>query len=101
MQLFNTSQKNIEQWTCVFHLLGNPITFKILLLLKGKPMCVCEIAEALNVRQPCISQHLSKLRKNKIASYSREGWNKKYFITSREINFLFDRIQVDLEDDKK
>ncbi len=42
--------------------LGEPTRLKILQLLHERELCVCEIAEALQMSQPRVSQHLKVLR---------------------------------------
>ncbi len=45
-----------------FRALGEPTRLKILRLLHERELCVCEIAEALQMSQPRVSQHLKVLR---------------------------------------
>ncbi|MFZ5899221.1 MAG: ArsR/SmtB family transcription factor, partial [Bacillota bacterium] len=48
--------------------LGEPTRLKILRLLHERELCVCEIAEVLQMSQPRISQHLKVLRQAGLVS---------------------------------
>ena len=50
----------------VFKALGDPSRLRILSLLATKELCVCMIAEILNVSQPTVSKHLNRLRYSRI-----------------------------------
>lgn len=55
-------------------LAGNDVRLKILLLLKAeKRLCVCDLAEILNMTVPAISQHLKKLREGGFTLTQQEG----------------------------
>ncbi len=67
-------------------MLSNPVRLKILYLLKKESrLCVCDISEILDMSIPAISQHLKKLRSEKIVFTEREGntiynrMNSKFF----------------------
>lgn len=42
--------------------LGDPTRIRILWMLRGRKLCVCEIGDALNVPQSSLSSHLACLR---------------------------------------
>jgi DNA-binding transcriptional ArsR family regulator len=46
---------------------------QVIKLLQIKEMCVCELAEVLNLSSPRISQHLAVLRRAAIVKERREG----------------------------
>ena len=52
-------------------LLGDPIRASIIRLLRDGPVCVCELASALGVRQNNVSNHLAKLREGGLVRPSR------------------------------
>jgi ArsR family transcriptional regulator len=43
-------------------ILGDPIRASIIRMLRGGPVCVCELAAALGSRENNVSNHLAKLR---------------------------------------
>ncbi|MCF7870247.1 MAG: metalloregulator ArsR/SmtB family transcription factor [Candidatus Omnitrophica bacterium] len=52
---------------------------RILSMLKGKKMCVCEIAFVLGITQPSVSRHLKKLKiAGFIASKNERLWTNYY-----------------------
>ena len=46
----------------VFKALANENRLRVLKMLEGRQMCVCEIKEVLGVSQPSVSRHLKELR---------------------------------------
>ncbi|MFH5880924.1 MAG: ArsR/SmtB family transcription factor [Candidatus Izemoplasmataceae bacterium] len=52
----------MENLSALFKLLSDETRLRILLALKAKSFCVCELVELLNESQPKISKHLSKLK---------------------------------------
>lgn len=69
-------------------IINEPNRLKILCLLKGGEMCVCDIVEALAVPQNLVSHHLkvlkdfglldSKKDKQKVIYHRREDFLKQY-----------------------
>jgi len=58
--------------------MANPKRLEILFLLGEKEMCVDEIATAMEVNVPNISQHLAVMRENGIVECRRDG-NKMHY----------------------
>ncbi len=58
--------------------LANPKRIEVLFLLDEKEMCVDEIASAMKVKVPNISQHLAVMREKGVVNARREG-NKMYY----------------------
>jgi ArsR family transcriptional regulator len=50
----------------VFKALGDPNRLRILSLIATSELCVCMIAEVLNMSQPTVSKHLNRLRYSNI-----------------------------------
>lgn len=54
--------------------LGNETRLRCLLLLQAREkICVCDLADSLEVSQPMISRHLAQLRACNLVSDQREG----------------------------
>ncbi len=53
--------------------LGDETRLKIIQMLAGHEMCVCEIIDKLDMSQPAISHHLKILRLAGLVKDSREG----------------------------
>lgn len=58
----------------VFKALGEGTRMKIIKLLSIQRMCVCELAEVLEMLQPRISQHLKILKEAGLVTESKEGY---------------------------
>ena len=57
----------------VFKALADPTRLRILGLLTGGEVCVCEINETLGVPQPKVSRHLAYLRRVGLVEARRDG----------------------------
>lgn len=93
MRKFEYNDKLINIIEGKFEALANPIRLKILLALKQKPMCVCELAEYLDERQPLISQHLAILRNNDLVVTRRTGTRIQYSLSDEKIIELIEIIK--------
>ncbi|MBC7107095.1 MAG: winged helix-turn-helix transcriptional regulator, partial [Firmicutes bacterium] len=56
-----------------FKALADPTRLRILELLAGREMCVCEVMAALNLPQPLVSHHLRVLRQAGVVRDDRCG----------------------------
>lgn len=61
-----------------FRALGHPDRLRIAQALGAQEACVCELVEALGMRQPTISQHLSVLRRAGLVVGVRDGLFVRY-----------------------
>jgi ArsR family transcriptional regulator len=57
----------------LFKALGDPTRLRILGLLAGGEVCVCDIHESLGIPQPRASRHLSYLRRAGLVKTRKEG----------------------------
>lgn len=73
----------MEDLTLFAKALADPTRVRILWMLRGQRLCVCEIGDALDVPQSSLSTHLQCLRTARLvraekdgtwAYYSIEGW---------------------------
>ncbi|MDF2544925.1 MAG: ArsR family transcriptional regulator [Herbinix sp.] len=62
--------------------MSNPKRIEILFLLGEKEMCVDEIASAMEVKVPNISQHLAVMREKGVVDVRREGTKMYYIIAN-------------------
>lgn len=62
-------EKLVETAQAIFDL----SRLQVIKLLQTREMCVCELAELLNLSSPRISQHLAVLRRAAIVKERREG----------------------------
>jgi ArsR family transcriptional regulator len=88
-----------QQVSADLGLLAHPIRLQILDILarKGGEVCVCDLGEALPVKQPTISHHLKLLREAGVVDcHCRSLW-AYYFIRPKALRDLRARIASELE----
>ncbi|MFP4345805.1 MAG: ArsR/SmtB family transcription factor [Anaerolineales bacterium] len=79
---------DFEELTTLFKALAHPSRLAILQTLRGQELCVCEIEEALDLRQAYVSQQLTVLREVGLVCYRRDGWNVLYRLARPEVMAL-------------
>jgi DNA-binding transcriptional ArsR family regulator len=53
--------------------LAHPVRLRILAMLKGRRLCVCQMTSVLGLAYPTVSGHLNALRQSGLAVESKEG----------------------------
>ena len=56
------SESRIGEMVEEFKVLGDKTRLRILSLLLGRELCVCDLTEVLEISQPGVSQHMRRLR---------------------------------------
>ncbi|MEL4896062.1 ArsR/SmtB family transcription factor [Crocosphaera sp. Alani8] len=56
-----------------FRALSDPIRLKVLALLKGQELCVCDLCKELDVNQSKLSFHLKNLKDAQLVQARQEG----------------------------
>lgn len=74
----------------VFKALAHPTRLKIVMLLKERPQCVCDILPQLDSEQSNTSQHLSVLKSQGIVESKKDGLMVIYKIKSPEVYQMID-----------
>ena len=69
----------------VFKALGDGTRLKIVLFLKGRERCACEIPKAVGRAQPTVSQHLRILRDVGVLKSRRDGKRIMYRVCCPEV----------------
>lgn len=62
--------------------MSNPKRIEILFLLGEKEMCVEDMASAMEIRVPNLSQHLAVMREKGVVEARREGTKMYYTLTN-------------------
>lgn len=73
----------MDEFTNFFKLLSDETRQRIVILLAQEELCVCEICSILELSQPKISKHLTKLRDKSFVSDKRKD---QYVFYSLNIN---------------
>jgi ArsR family transcriptional regulator len=69
----------------ICHTLANPKRLEIIDKLRDRELSVTELAEALEISQANLSQHLSLMRQRGIVTTRREGLNVFYRLSNPKI----------------
>lgn len=64
---------DIKEVATLFKALGDETRLKILHLLAGQELCVCEIMDALKMSQSAVSHHLKILKQARLVDDRREA----------------------------
>ncbi len=73
----------IEDYETVFKAAGDPTRVRILKLLEGGELCVCQLIDALKLGQSTVSGHLKVLRAAGLITTRREGRWAYYSLPAR------------------
>ncbi|HHT05840.1 MAG TPA: helix-turn-helix transcriptional regulator [Hydrogenispora sp.] len=84
----------------VFKVLGDETRTKILYLLAEQPLCVCDLAEILEMSLPAISHHLRLLKAMRLVKYVREGKMVYYSLDDHHIMNLIREAQEHLAEER-
>lgn len=84
----------------IFKVLGNETRTQILYLLSIQEMCVCDIAQVMEMTLPAVSHHLRLLKMMRIVKYRREGKNVFYSLDDHHIVGLIRMAKEHYEEDR-
>ena len=77
--------------TELFRIFGDSTRIKILYVLFESEMCVCDIAQLLNMTQSAISHQLRALKQSKLVKYRREGKTVFYSLADGHVRTIIDQ----------
>ncbi|MBS4535877.1 winged helix-turn-helix transcriptional regulator [Clostridium sp. D2Q-14] len=89
--IVNKAKTNLPKDTCLldlaefFKVFGDSTRIKIIYALLQTEMCVCDIAELLNMSQSAISHQLRTLKNHGVVKYRREGREVYYSLDDHHI----------------
>ncbi len=72
----------------LFRIFGDSTRIKILYVLFEAEMCVCDIAELLNMTQSAISHQLRVLKQSKLVKFRREGKTIYYSLADDHVRTI-------------
>ena len=75
----------------LFKIFGDSTRIKILYVLFESEMCVCDIAQLLNMTQSAISHQLRALKQSKLVKYRREGKTVFYSLADGHVRTIIDQ----------
>lgn len=72
----------------LFKIFGDSTRIRILYVLFESEMCVCDIAQLLNMTQSAISHQLRALKQSKLVKYRREGKTVFYSLADDHVRTI-------------
>jgi DNA-binding transcriptional ArsR family regulator len=92
------SEYSFERLSQVLSLAGNDVRLKMLYLLEEEnELCVCDLADILEMTIPAVSQHLRKLKDGNILQTRRDGQTIFYSLKAEHLEIvkpLFQHISI-------
>ena len=74
-----------------FKVFADSTRIKILYVLMCGEMCVCDLAQTLNMTQSAISHQLRALKQSKLVKYRREGKTVFYSLADGHVRTIIDQ----------
>ena len=81
-------EEQAQQVADLFKILGDTTRLKILQVLSKREMCVCDIANVIDMGQSAVSHQLRLLRTAQLVKYRKEGQNAWYSLSDDHIATL-------------
>lgn len=75
----------------LFKVFGDSTRIKILYVLFESEMCVCDIAQVLNMSQSAISHQLRVLKQSQLVKFRREGKSIFYSLADEHVRTILDQ----------
>ena len=75
----------------LYKIFGDTTRIRILYLLFEAEMCVCDIAEVLNMTQSAISHQLRVLKQAKLVKFRKEGKTVFYCLADEHVRTIIDQ----------
>lgn len=82
----------------LFSIFGDTTRMRILYALSKNELCVCAIAELLNMQQSAISHQLSILKKAKLVESRREGRTMYYHLADDHVRTIIQQGMEHIEE---
>ena len=78
-------------WRRFFRVFGDSTRIRILYVLFESELCVCDIAQLLNMTQSAISHQLRILKQNRLVKSRREGKSVYYSLADGHVRTIIDQ----------
>ena len=88
-QLLTAVAPDLRKLAALLNLAGNEARLKILFLLhEEQKLCVCDIADVLNMNVSAVSQHLRKLKDGGVVGADKVGQTIFYYLQPAHLPLL-------------
>ncbi len=84
-----------------FKVLGDPTRVRILWALEHSELCVCDLAELLNMTKSAVSHQLRLLREVKLVKVRRDGKNAFYSPDDQHVRDMLERAMEHVLEDRE
>jgi ArsR family transcriptional regulator len=82
--------------------IGHPVRLRLLAMLRGGPLCVCQMTVVVRLASSTVSEHLAELRKAGLVTERKEGrWVEYRLSDSLLREGLLDPVWPALEEDRQ
>jgi ArsR family transcriptional regulator len=95
---FMEKEESIIKLGDFFKVMGDSTRLKIINLLFEQELCVCDLAEKMNMNQPAVSQQLKTLRNANLIKYRKEGKHIFYSLSDDHVKQIFDQGMIHICD---
>lgn len=82
----------------LFKVFGDSTRIRILFVLFEAEVCVCDLAEILNMTQSAVSHQLKILKQNKLVKSRREGKSIFYSLADAHVRTIIDQGREHIEE---
>lgn len=82
----------------LFKVFGDSTRIRILFVLSKAEVCVCDLAQALNMTQSAISHQLKILKQSKLVSSRREGKSVFYSLADGHVSTIIAQGREHIEE---
>ena len=82
----------------LFKVFGDSTRIRILFVLFESEVCVCDLAEALNMNQSAVSHQLRILKQAKLVTGRREGKSVFYALADDHVRSIIDQGREHIEE---
>lgn len=82
----------------LFKVFGDSTRIRILFVLFETEVCVCDLAQALNMTQSAISHQLKILKQNKLVKSRREGKSVFYSLADDHVRTIIEQGRDHIEE---
>ena len=84
-----------------FKVIGDGTRIRILWALDVTEMCVCDIANVLNMTKSAVSHQLRALREADLVKFRKSGKEVLYSLSDNHVKEIFEQGLIHIQEDKK
>ena len=94
----NVSEDELSDLAELFKVFGDSTRIRILFVLFEAEVCVCDLAEALNMTPSAVSHQLKLLKQNKLVKSRRDGKSIFYSLADQHVRTIISQGMEHIEE---